>query len=228
MLNNRQKILCVVAHADDEALGVGGTLIKHVADGDEVHIIIASESESAKSASSPMDTERLDKARKWCEATGCRLKSMYGFPDQMLDKIAVIEIIHRIERDIEEIQPDIVYTHHPGDMNSDHKIVSHAVLASLRPMTSRGKVRAVIAFETPSSTDQAPNVPPYSFEPNYYVAVDRVWERKIKALAIYSNEIMEFPHPRSIRMIEALAMKRGAECGVALAEAFCLLRAINR
>jgi LmbE family N-acetylglucosaminyl deacetylase len=222
-----QRILCVVAHADDEALGVGGTLIKRALNGDEVHIVIASESESAKSSSSPYDPERLKKAEDWCRITGCNLKSLYGFPDQKLDQVPAIEIIHRIEKDLEEIRPDVVFTHHPGDMNSDHRVLSHAVLAALRPMTARGNVKAVLAFETPSSTDQAPNIQPYSFQPNYFVSIGEVWDRKAESLSVYVNEIMEFPHPRSMKMIEALAMKRGAECGTGMAEAFCLLRAIE-
>lgn len=226
-MKSPQIVICVVAHADDEALGVGGTLIKHAHAGDKVHIVIASESESAKSSSSPLDPERLKKAEDWCRITGCNLKSLYGFPDQKLDQVPAIEIIQRIEKDLVDISPDIVYTHHPGDMNSDHRVISHAVLAALRPMTSRGSVRAVLAFETPSSTDQAPNVHPYSFEPNYFVSINDVWLRKAESLSVYANEIMEFPHPRSMKMIEALAMKRGAECGTAMAEAFCLLRAID-
>jgi LmbE family N-acetylglucosaminyl deacetylase len=155
------------------------------------------------------------------------LKSLYGFPDQQLDHVPAIEIIQRLEKDVTELKPDIVYTHHPGDMNSDHRVVSHALLAAIRPMTARGRIHEVLAFETPSSTDQAPNMPPYSFEPNCFVAVHEVWKHKIEALAIYSNEIMDFPHPRSLKMIEALAMKRGAECGFPMAEAFCLIRSIR-
>jgi len=220
----RRKVLCVVAHPDDEALGVGGTLIRHAQRGDRVEIVIVSEGESAKSADSPMDPDRQSKAQAWCDVTGCILRACYGFPDQRLDVIPMIEVIHKLEKDITEFQPDIIYTHHPGDMNTDHRVVAQALLAAVRPMTGRSRATEILAFETPSSTDQAPNTEPYIFMPTHYVSVTGVWEKKMVALQVYANELRSAPHPRSPERIKARAMTRGTESGSDLAEAFVVLR----
>jgi methionyl-tRNA formyltransferase len=225
---SKKNILCVVAHPDDEALGVGGTLIRHAMQGDNVQIIIVSEGESAKSADSPADPERLVKAQAWCNQTGCKLRACYGFSDQKLDQTPLIEIIHKLEVDISHFQPEVVYTHHPADMNSDHGVVSRAVLASVRPMNRTTSVNEILAFETPSSTEQAPNIPQFTFMPTRYVDVTRVWQKKILSLDVYVNELRPDPHPRSVERIKSLAMKRGTESGLDLAEAFVVLRQLWR
>ena len=225
---SNKNILCVVAHPDDEALGVGGTLIRHSIQGDNVQIIIVSEGESAKSSDSPFDPERMAKAQSWCNQTGCTLRASYGFFDQKLDQTPLIEIIHKLEIDIYQFQPDVIYTHHPADMNSDHGVVSKAVLASVRPMKKTTSVNEILAFETPSSTEQAPNIPQFTFMPTHYVDITGVWQKKILTLAVYDNELRSDPHPRSVERIKSLAMKRGAESGLDLAEAFVVLRRLWR
>jgi N-acetylglucosamine malate deacetylase 1 len=221
-----KKILCIVAHPDDEALGVGGTLIRHARFGDQVEIIILSDGEGAKSEHSTKDPERTDKASAWAKTTGCILRAHFDFPDQQLDTVPLIKIVKLLEKEIEEFNPDIIYTHHPGDMNSDHQITAQCVLAAKRPMHSKGQLPDVFAFETPSSTDQAPNVLPFIFAPNHYVVLDTLLKDKMSALDIYSNELGPPPHPRSEESIRALATKRGAECGALAAEAFVILRSV--
>ena len=113
-------------------------------------------------------------------------------------------------------------------MNSDHGVVSKAVLASVRPMKKTTSVNEILAFETPSSTEQAPNIPQFTFMPTHYVDITGVWQKKILTLAVYDNELRSDPHPRSVERIKSLAMKRGAESGLDLAEAFVVLRRLWR
>ena len=221
-----RKVMCIVAHPDDEALGVGGTLIRHAQEGDSVDIIILSDGEAAKSSRSAKDPERANKAAMWAAQTGCNLRRHYDFPDQKLDTVPLIDIVRLLESEIADFAPDIIYTHHPGDMNSDHQITAQCVLAAKRPMHSKGKLPAVYAFETPSSTDQAPNIAPFLFAPNHYVVLDGLMEVKLAALSVYANELGPPPHPRSLESISALATKRGSECGVLAAEAFVTLRSV--
>lgn len=221
-----RKILCVAAHPDDEALGLGGTLIRHAEEGDEVYIIILSEGEDAKSSRGTRDPDRVGRADEWCQLSGTKLYRIYDLPDQKFDTISRLEIVQMLEKDIAEIRPDIIYLHHPNDINTDHQIAGQAVLTAVRPMSTGDMNPTLFAFETPSTTDQAPQIPSFIFYPNHYVDVQSVWTKKMKSLQAYKNEMGAAPHPRSPESIEALAIKRGAESGLLKAEAFALMRQV--
>ncbi len=224
--NTSRKIACVVAHPDDEALGVGGTLIRHALAGDRVEIIILSDGEGSKTDPAALDPERTGKAALWASRAGCRLRRVFDLPDQQYDTVPMVDIVARLQNELSAIDADVIYTHHPGDLNHDHRITCQATLVAVRPMHAAGRVPTIYAFETPSSTDQAPNVEPFSFQPNHYVVLDDVIEDKMSALEVYENELGIAPHPRSRESIRALACKRGAECGASNAESFVLLRSV--
>lgn len=224
--NNKKSILCVIAHPDDEALGVGGTLIKHIEQGDVVNIVIFSLGETSKKSKEINSSRRLKSAKDWSKRVGSKIYSILDFPDQRLDTVPKLEIIQILEKILKDLKPDILYTHHDGDINHDHQIVSHAILTALRPMNNLALKSEIRTFETVSSTEQAPYTDRYVFKPNYYVGIEDVWEKKIKALEAYKNELGSFPHPRSLESLEALAIKRGIESGLNKAEAFCIIRKI--
>ena len=220
------KILCVVAHPDDEALGVGGTLIKHSKYNAKVFVVILSRGEEAKVKKKDINPKRLDNAKKWSKLAEVMLYKVFDYPDQQLDTIPQLQIVKKLEEIIAEIKPNIVYMHHPYDINSDHQIAAQTTLAALRPISFHQIKPEIRSFETPSSTDQGPNEMPYTFKPNFYVDIDLVWDQKLKALNAYHKELKKFPHPRSLKAIEALAIKRGTEAGLKKAEAFYIIRKI--
>ena len=225
--NNKPNIVsCIVAHPDDEALGVGGTLIKHAKMGDSVNIIIMSDGEGSKDNKKDFNKNRKNIAKQWAEFTGCNLYKQYDFPDQKFDSIPRLNIIKSLEEDLFKIKPDIVYTHHPMDLNIDHKITSEVDLTALRPMSKFHSCKTILSFETPSSSDQMPQITPFIFTPNHYVNISDIWKKKITSLKFYKKELRPKPHPRSLEAIEALAMKRGAESGLEKAEAFFVMRNI--
>ena len=221
-----KKILCIVAHPDDEVLGIGGTLIKHVAYGDSVDIIILSEGETSKSVKIERNSRRLSNAKSCSDIIGSNLYKIFNFPDQQLDKISQLKIVKKLENCLEKLKPDIIYTHHPADINSDHQITAHTTLVAARPISYHKVMPEIRCFETPSSTEQAPNVEPYVFKPNFYVCIEKVWKKKIEAINAYSKEIKKYPHPRSIKSIESLAIKRGSEVNLKKAEAFYIVRKV--
>ncbi len=218
-----KKITAIVAHPDDEALGLGGTLIKHVQMGDEVNIIILSSGEAAK-PQKDKTLERVKNAKSWSNFIGSKLFKIYDYPDQKFDTVPILNIIQDLENSFFILKPDIVYTHHPGDINKDHELAGQSVLTALRPMGKYGANVEIRAFETPSSTEQAPYIDKYIFKPNFFVDINPFWSKKIESLSYYKNEIGIFPHPRSYDSIEALAIKRGSESGFSKAEAFFVLR----
>jgi len=221
-----KSVLCIVAHPDDEALGVGGTLLKHINEGDKVNIVMFSVGEESKLDKTINTKRRLKSARDWSKEVGSTIYKIFNYPDQKLDTISKLEIIQSLENILKNLRPDIVYTHHDGDINHDHQVVSHAVLTALRPMNNLNLKPEIRTFETISSTEQSPFTDRYIFKPNFYVDIEEVWNKKIRALKKYSNEMGVFPHPRSLNSIEALAIKRGSESGLKKAEAFCIIRKI--
>lgn len=219
-------VVCVAAHPDDELLGVGGTLIRHARSGDRVGIIILSDGEAAKSDPAARDDDRTSKPFEWAGHLGCEIRRIFDLPDQRFDTVPMVEIASLLTEEFKTLDADLVYTHHPGDLNHDHRIAAQATLVALRPMHAAGKSPDVLAFETPSSTEQAPNTAPFSFMPNHFVVIDSFLEDKMAALEVYENELGVAPHPRSRESIRALAAKRGSECGAAAAEAFVILRSV--
>ncbi len=221
----RQRVLCVVAHPDDETLGVGGTLALHAEAGSEVKVLIMSEGEMEKLRDTPRCDTRRECALRAADAMGVADVEFHDFPDQRLETVPFIELIKTVETALETFRPTVVYAHHGGDANTDHQVVFKAVYAACRPMTPLGSlVQRFLTFETPSSTDQAPQVANYAFVPTTFVDVEPVWDKKLKALACYPTEMIGGRHPRSYDYIEALARVRGGHSGYLLAEAFVSVR----
>lgn len=221
----RRRVLAVVAHPDDEVLGVGGTLALHAEAGSAVTVLIMSEGEQEKLEGTPRCGTRRECALQAARQMGVGDVVFHDFPDQRLDGVPFIELIKAVEDALTTHRPTVVYTHHGGDANTDHQVVFKAVYAACRPMTPLGStVERFLTFETPSSTDQAPQVAGYVFNPTTFVDVEPVWDRKLKALECYPTEMIGGKHPRSFDYIEALARVRGGHSGYLLAEAFVPVR----
>jgi methionyl-tRNA formyltransferase/LmbE family N-acetylglucosaminyl deacetylase len=221
----RQRVLCVVAHPDDETLGVGGTLALHAEAGSDVTVLVMSEGEVEKLDGTPHCRTRRECALRAAEVMGVSDVVFHDFPDQRLETVPFIELVKAVEAALDRYRPTVVYAHHGGDANTDHQVVFKAAYAACRPMTPLGStVQRLLTFETPSSTDQAPQVGDYVFNPTTFVDVEPVWDKKLKALACYPTEMIGGKHPRSFDYIEALARVRGGHSGYLLAEAFVSVR----
>lgn len=227
-MKSSNRILCIVAHPDDEALGVGGTLIKHSEQRDEVYIIILSEGEDSKRKIEEKNPSRKLHAKAWSQFADCKLYATLDYPDQKFDTVPQLDIVKKLEDFVKDISPHIVYTHSLSDINKDHQVLASATLAAIRPISSHKVNPEIRGFETPSSTDQVPMIGQHVFSPNLYVDITNQWTKKLQGLKIYQEELRDFPHARSIKAIEALAIKRGSESGLELAEAFTLYRKIYK
>lgn len=128
---------------------------------------------------------------------------------------------------MDEIRPDVIYTHHSRDLNVDHRVTYQVVLAATRP-TGDYSVKAIYGVETVSSTEWMFGDKDECFFPQRYVDITEFFDRKCEAMRAYRSELCEFPHPRSIRMLEALATMRGGAVGVEKAEAFEVVREVVR
>lgn len=221
-------VLVVAAHPDDEVLGCGGTIARHLTEGDSVHIVFMADGVSSRgiSPNSPEHQERNHAAYQASQRLGITTPLTFlGFPDNRMDTIALLDITQALEKVIKTIQPEIIYTHHFGDLNIDHQITHKAVMTACRPQGDYS-VKTILCFEIPSSTEwQTPNSG-QAFEPNWFVNISDTLEVKMKALQAYHEEMREWPHPRSYENIEMSAKIRGAVVGKKAAEGFMLMRGL--
>ena len=171
--------------------------------------------------------QQAECARNAADILGIERLIMVGLPDQRLDTLSLLDVITPIEQVIEELQPDVVLTHFPGDVNEDHRLVARAALVATRPVPGT-PVSRVCSFEIASSTDWAPPIPGSIFAPNLYVDISDTLETKLTAMKAYAqtyvSELRPFPHPRSIEALTAYAQRHGAASGLLAAEPFMLLR----
>jgi len=225
-------ILVVAAHPDDEILGCGGTIARHVQQGDEVSVLILSEGVTARDVNRSRDlrSDELSALGKMAHAAHKVLGStnlvLHDFPDNRMDSIDRLDIVKIVEEHIAKYQPEIVYTHHAGDVNIDHRRTHESVVTSCRAMP-HAIVKTILFFEIASSTEWQPPQSASAFAPNWFVDISQTLTKKIQALHCYEPEMRAFPHPRSYKALEHLAHWRGACVGVQAAEAFILGRNIK-
>lgn len=216
------QILIIVAHGDDEVLGCGGTIAKHSSQGDQVHLLIVSDGESAREKDKEIISKidkRIEATKKAGEILGIKSFNFLGLSDNRLDKYQRLEIIKSIESFIKKINPEIIYTHHFGDLNIDHEIVFESVATACRPYQNNN-VKKIFSFEVLSSTEWQLNTNTKIFMPNYFVNISKFIINKKEAMKCYQMELRDWPHPRSLKGIESLAEYRGLQSGFNYAEAF--------
>ena len=219
-------VLVVAAHADDEALGCGGTIARHIEEGDTVHLVfMANGVDSRKEASIDDVKRRIEASKRAQSILGVLFSQSLGLPDNKMDSIPLLEIVQKLELILEEIQPSVIYTHHHGDLNIDHRLTHAAVMTACRPMPE-STVREIFGFEVLSSTEwAAPQTSP--FIPNYFVNITLQLQKKLNALEAYAEEMRVSPHSRSMAHVEVIARHRGYCIGVDAAEAFEVYRIIR-
>jgi len=221
------RVLVIVAHPDDEVLGCGGTILRHVKAGDQVSVLILADGESSREGGAARIAARAQAAREAAAILGVMQPILQGLPDNQLDSRPRLELVKLVERHIGEFAPGVVYTHHAGDLNVDHRRVHEAVVTACRPQQGH-PVGRLLFFEMPSSTEWQPPRSDEPFLPNCFVDISSVLELKMKALRAYDSEMRPWPHPRSYAGVEHLARWRGATVGCEAAEAFMLGREIRR
>jgi len=221
-----KRILVIAAHADDEVLGAGGTIARHVAEGDVVHLILMADGVRSRANASEADLARRLNASECAQTIlGISTYHCLGLQDNRMDSVPLLDIVQMLEKVMEEIQPSVIYTHHFGDLNIDHRLTHTAVMTACRPRPKLF-VREIYGFEVLSSTEWGtPHESP--FLPTFFVDISKYLRTKIKALKSYMDEMRDAPHSRSIEHVKSLARHRGYSIGVDNAEAFAVYRIIR-
>jgi LmbE family N-acetylglucosaminyl deacetylase len=226
------RVLVIAAHPDDEVLGCGGTAARLIGEGHEVHFAILGEGMTSRhSQRSDAGAKQLAILHQQTHAAagklGVKNVTLHKLPDNRLDTVPLLEVVKLVEDLVDRVKPEVIYTHHAGDLNVDHGVVHRAVLTATRPIAGQ-PVLEIYAFEVPSSTEWAFQRIELSFRPNVFVDITRTLEAKIAAMECYESEKREFPHPRSPEALRAIATRWGSVVGCGAAEAFELVRSIRR
>ena len=236
MLNfNNKRILVVVAHPDDEVLGLGSTiftLINHF--GCSVRAVILGEGITSRSddrnVAKWQDELEIHRAniRTAQKAIGYESVGIYDFPDNRFDSIQLLDLIKVIEKEKLEFNPEIIFTHHGGDVNIEHQRTFEAVITACRPMAGE-VVKTIVTFETMSGTEWRASSDPKQFIPNLFFEIsEHALSAKTKAIESYEFERRPFPHPRSPEALRIRAQMWGVANGLNLAEAFQIIRMIHQ
>jgi N-acetylglucosamine malate deacetylase 1 len=215
------KILVIAPHPDDETLGCGGTLFKHLQDADELHWAIITSISEENGWSSEAKERRISEidvvAKKY------RFSSVHNLslPSTQLDNLPLTNLIGKIKEVYEQVEPEIIFMPFISDVHTDHQITARALQSTFK-WFRYPYIKKILMYETPSETEFN-FIEKNSFKPNVFVNISKHLSDKLETMKIYESEIGDFPFPRSEKTITALASFRGSQSGYEAAEAFELV-----
>ncbi len=225
-----KKIFVVAAHPDDEVLGCGGTLLKHINNGDKVYILFVTEGVSGRYVNKNSKdclkeiSKRKKMAQQACKYGKFEIVDFLDLKNLELNKYPHNYLTNIIYKHFQKYKPEVVYTHYESDLNIDHNHTFISTFIASRP-NNDFKIKKLLSFEIPSSTDWAINKK--IFTPNYFVDIEKFKKRKEKLLKFYKYELRKSPHPRSVKNINALSNYRGGVVGLSNAEAFLIHKILD-
>ena len=217
-------VVAVAPHPDDETLGVGATLARHVSQGHDVHWLIVT---SLNGATQDAVLRRAVEIESVAALYRFAAVHQLGLPAARLDTVPLADIVSAVGAVFRGVEPDTVYLPFPGDAHSDHRIVFDAGAACTK-WFRYPSIRRVLCYETLSETGFGLDPRTPGLSPTSYVDVTDHLATKLTALTLYAGEGGQHPFPRSCDAIRALATLRGAEAGCAAAEAFALVREVQK
>ncbi|CAB1241677.1 GlcNAc-PI de-N-acetylase, ImbE family [Clostridiaceae bacterium BL-3] len=219
------KVLIVSVHPDDETLGCGGTILKHLKNGDELYWMIITEADESIGFSKEFIDIRKLQIRRVSREYGFKKVYELNFLATRLQSVDLNDFISSVSRVVNEVGPEIIYMNNRSDIHTDHRITAH-VLMSCTKSFRYSFIKKILMYECISETEMSPPLPENIFIPNVYSDITDFIDKKLEIMSIYESEVQMPPLPRSLDNIKALARYRGSSCSVNYAEAFMLVREI--
>ena len=219
------RILVVAPHMDDEVLGCGGIMAKYAKEGHEVYVAVVTNGQPPLFTKEEDDVDKANclEAHK---LLGVKETFFLDLPAAMLDTMPKYKLNGAINKVVQKLVPDELYIPHKGDMHFDHKMINEACMVAVRPRSEEA-VKRVYVYETLSETEwDVPSADNY-FMPNVFVDISDYIDLKIEAMAKFSQQIIEYPSPRSKEGIRSLALNIGMTVYKKYAESFMLIREIG-
>ena len=208
-------MLAVGAHADDVEIGCGGTVARHVKNGDNVIILVMTESSytyydgRVLRTQEEGETEEVDAAK----VLGAKLINL-GFETKNVPYSK--ETVEAINEVIDKYNIDFIYTHWYHDSHQDHRRTTQSVLSGGR------YIKNILMYEPEYPAGRS-----YSgFHNQYYVDITSTFEIKMEALKQHKSQIKKYGDD-FLGAVEARARHRGYEIGNKYAECFEVLRLLG-
>lgn len=221
-----ETVLCIAPHPDDETLGCGGTLLRHVAQGDSVHWLIVTAISETLGFSAARVASRAREIEMVGQAYGLRQIHRAGLPTTRLDALPKADLVGAIGAVIGAVRPNTIYVPYRNDVHSDHAAVFDAAISCSKTFRYPS-IRRIYAYETLSETEFGLRPDDPGFRPNLFIETSAWLEQKIAIMRMFDGEMGQFPFPRSEECLRAQAMLRGSQAGVSSAEAFMVLKEIR-
>ncbi len=225
------KILVIAPHADDETLGMGGTIAKFASEGNEVNVAIVTGHGEEMHPIWPKSIweEIRQESKKALEILNVSDVIYRELPASCLDVLPNWKINEVIFELIREQKPNQIFVPFKHDLHKDHASISYAVDVACRPYLETSKdIKRILAYETLSETHLEQPYMNQSFQPNVFINISQFIESKVSALMAYQSQIQKANMPRSVETIKALAKLRGSTIGCNYAEAFYLIGEYQR
>jgi LmbE family N-acetylglucosaminyl deacetylase len=222
-----KNVIVISAHPDDETLGVGGTILKHVANGDNVYWLIVTNILKDSGYPEAIIERRQEEIKEVEKLFGFSKTYMLNYATMTLSSSSLIKLVPEISAIFLEVKPEIIYTLNRSDAHSDHRVIFDAIMACTKSFRYP-YIKQVLMYECISETEFAPALAEKAFLPNYFVDISNFIGQKIEIMGVFKSELGEHPFPRSFENIKALSHFRGASVGVEYAEAFQLLKFIDK
>lgn len=222
----KNKVLVIAVHPDDETLGCGGTLLKHKANGDEVHWVIGTNIKESEGFKKDIIKRRKNEIEKVEKLYGFDSTHSLGLSTMRVDEYSMSELVRMISKVITDVQPNILFLPFKGDVHSDHRKIFEAAYSCTKSFRYPF-IRKIYMIETLSETEFAPSTKEDSFIPNVFVNISEFMDKKLEIMNVFASEMAEHPFPRSEKNLIALATLRGASAGCEYAESFVLLKEIT-
>ena len=224
------RVLVIAPHADDEVLGVGGTICRLSSEGHEVTVAILTghgEEPHPHWPKSHWDHVRAE-ANHAHQLLGVHRTIYRELPAVLVPDLPVHQVNQVVLEVFEEVRPDILFIPFLFDLHYDHRRISYACNVAWRPTSEMGRnIREIYMYETLSETHWNIHQCEGGFLPTVHCDISGVFlTRKLEALAAFKSQIRPFPDARSLEGVEALAKMRGCTIGTNAAEAYVLVRKI--
>ena len=221
-----KRILIIAPHPDDETLGCGGAILKHIDEGHKVDWLIATTNKSSPN----ITNEEIIKREKEIE----EVSSRYSFagvhnlelPTTLLDSIPKKEIIDSLSSVINKVKPEIIYIPNRLDAHSDHQIIHDCSIACTKPFRYPF-IKTVRVYQTLSETGFNLRLESLGFKPNLLIDISNYLDKKIDIMNLYVGETSKHPFPRSEDSIRAQGILLGSMANCEYAEGFITLREIQ-
>lgn len=204
-MTEKKIIFAIGAHPDDIEIGCGGTLRKHVQEGDDVYYVIATNGEKGGDG-----VKRIEEANESAKLMGINGIDFLNLSDSYVSHDG--DTVHLLDKVMTKRCPSVVYVHSLKDYHQDHSNIAKSTLSASRNMTN-----SIFCYEAPSTT--------LDFTPIAFSNISETFEVKIECINKFHSQAKKDYIERQAMV--NLAKFRGKTIAVEYAEAFEVVRLIG-